>query len=217
MIMKLEWKLRELDRETNRDFIDLIRWGMTYSKDRNKDWFQHLVNEQHLYHTWTLCYLEDKLVAFSAIQTHKFPDGYARLLTRTFYVPDIRTNIVSAPDNLRPSGVMARHQYGKVFGHKRFVSMEHIPNKAGTRRAALQKVMDKTLGFKVLDRMYQTFIGEEEDWRQWQSVATDIPEEEFDLPSISRDEYLSRFVVPRHSVDELEPSTNVVRELTINP
>ena len=95
--------------------------------------------------------------------------------------------------------------------------MEHIPNKAGTRRAALQKVMDKTLGFKVLDRMYQTFIGEEEDWRQWQSIATDIPEEEFDLPSISRDEYLSRFVVPRHSVDELEPSTNVVRELTINP
>ena len=67
------WKLKELDRETNRDFIDLIRWGMTYSKDRNKDWFQHLVNEQHLYHTWTLCYLNDKLVAFSAIQTHKFP------------------------------------------------------------------------------------------------------------------------------------------------
>ena len=77
--------------------------------------------------------------------------------------------------------------------------------------------MDKTLGFKVLNRMYQTFIGEEEDWRQWQSIATDIPAEAFDLPSISRDEYLSRFVVPRHSVDELEPSTNVVRELTINP
>ena len=199
--MKLNWQLKELDRETNRDFVDLIRWGMMHSKDRNHDWFQHLVNEQHLYHKWTLCYLEGNLVAFSAIQTHKFPAGYARLLTRTFYVPDIRTNTVSAPENLRPSGVMARHQYAEMFGHKRFVSMEHVPNKAGTRRAALQKVMDKTIGFKVLDRMYQTFVGEEDDWRQWQSIATDIPEYDFDLPSISRDEYFRRFVVPRHSID----------------
>lgn len=213
--MQPVWKLKELDRETNRDFIDLIRWGMTYSEDRNKDWFQHIVMEQHLYETWTLVYNEDKLVAFSAIQTHKFPDGYSRLLTRTFYIPEIRRTFISNKNVLRPSGIMAQHQYGRMFGHKRFVSMEYVPNGA-KRRAALERVMDKTLGFKLLDRMYQTFKGEEDDWRQWQSIATDIPESEFHIPSISQEEYFSRFVIPSHTVDKLKPSTNVGRKLSVN-
>ncbi|MEK9700126.1 MAG: hypothetical protein VW270_30375, partial [Candidatus Poseidoniales archaeon] len=157
----------------------------------------------HLYYHWTLCYEKDKLVAFSAIQTHKFPSGYARLLTRTFYIPEIRSSIVSAPDNLRPSGLMAKYQLEQTDGldMKRFVSMEHVPNKAGTRRAELQKVMNKTTGFKLLDRMYRTFPGQDNDWRQWQSIATEVPEEEFEMESISREEYSDRFVGPRHSID----------------
>ena len=213
--MQPKWKLKELDRETNRDFIDLIRWGMTYSEDRNKDWFQHIVMEQHLYETWTLVYHEDKLVAFSAVQTHKFPDGYSRLLTRTFYIPEIRRTFISNPNVLRPSGLMAQHQYSKMFGHKRFVSMEYVPNGA-KRRAALERVMNKTLGFKLLSRMYQTFKGEDQDWRLWQFIATDIPESEFHIPSISLETYRSRFIDPSHVAKESETPTQVLRKLTVN-
>lgn len=210
------WQLKDLDRTTRMNFIQLINHQMMFNQsDRNKDWFADLLKEWTDYETWTLVYHEHNLVAFSAIQTHKFPDGYARLLTRTFYVPEIRRTFISNPNVLRPSGVMAKHQYGRMFGHKRFVSMEYVPNGA-KRRAALERVMNKTLGFKLLSRMYQTFKGEDQDWRQWQSIATDIPESEFDLPSISQEEYFSRFVVPSHTVDELKPSTNVGRKLSIN-
>ena len=66
------------------------------SNDRNRDWFNpdlphSIVNRYKQYPLWTFLVEDDEsLIAMSCVQTHFFPEGCARLLTRTYYCPQYR-------------------------------------------------------------------------------------------------------------------------------
>ena len=71
-------------------FIEYLKHHEKNNQDRNKDWFPYLIKNIDLYLYWTIVFKEQRIVAFSAIQEHNFEKGTVRILSRTFFDPEIR-------------------------------------------------------------------------------------------------------------------------------
>ncbi len=152
------------------------------SDDRNRDWFNpdltySIVNKYKEYPLWTFLVEDDnEMIAMSCIQTHYFPEGTARLLTRTYYNPNYRRrHMVYEKESDTPATLMIEPQleWAKQNNYKNlFFSVEFL------RRRATLVLLAKKLNnkykhneWKVLDDLYQTYPNDK-DYKSWQVVCS---------------------------------------------
>lgn len=80
--------------------------------DRNKDWFNKLLQDYNKYDLFTIITNKSDIVSFSLIQTHNFPEYTARIGTRTFIDPKYRNKTSSLEKNKEtPIFQMLKEQY----------------------------------------------------------------------------------------------------------
>ena len=76
-------------------FIDYInRLEKTYN-GKNKDWIKPIQRDWKNYLYWCLSFVDDKIIAFSAIQKHYMPVDTVRVLTRTWIDESFRSVEIS--------------------------------------------------------------------------------------------------------------------------
>jgi len=87
--MNLEIKSIVNNEDIFLSYLDQLTNTYTYKK---LDWIHTLKKEYDRYLHWSLCFNNDKIVAFSCIQKHVFDDDTVRILTRTWFDNSIRCN-----------------------------------------------------------------------------------------------------------------------------
>ena len=152
------------------------------SNDRNRDWFNpdldySVVNRYKKYPYWTFLVEDDEsLIAMSCIQTHFFPQGCARLFTRTYYCPQYRRrHFVYERESETPATRMIGPQLDWAKENKienLFFSVEFLRRRATI--VQLAKKLNNKYGYntwKVLDGLYQTYPNDD-DPKSWQVVCS---------------------------------------------
>ena len=153
------------------------------SNDRNRDWFNpdlpySVVNRYKQYPLWTFLVEDDEsLIAMSCVQTHFFPQGCARLLTRTYYCPQYRRrHFVYEREAETPATRMIGTQLDWAKENKidnLFFSVEFQRRRATIEQLAkkLNNKYNKVSEWKVLDGLYQTYPSDD-DPASWQVVCS---------------------------------------------
>ena len=153
------------------------------SDDRNREWFNpnlawSIPNRYKKYPLWTfLVENGGQMIAMSCIQTHMFPEGCARLLTRTYYNPNYRRkNMNYERDSDTPATLMLDPQL--EWAKQNNVSNLFFSVEFQRRRGSLIELAKKLNNkynkhneWKVLDGLYQTYP-KDEDPASWQVVCS---------------------------------------------
>lgn len=150
------------------------------SNDRNREWFNpdlpwSVVNRYKQYPYWTFLLDEDnKFIAMSCIQTHFFPNNCARLLTRTFYNPEVRRSHFAYEINEKtPAMYMFKDQLAWAYSQRienLFLSVEYLRRKKSIDKF-VSKINDTyNCSWSVLDDLYQTYPKDDDPY-SWQVVA----------------------------------------------
>ena len=83
--------------------------------DRNKDWFNNLIQDHKRYELFTVMSNNNDIVSFSLVQMQGFPKYTARIGTRTFIDPKYRNKTSSLEKNKKTIIFqMLREQYSWV-------------------------------------------------------------------------------------------------------
>lgn len=159
------------------------------SLDKNSDWFKPLLEQYTNYDEWSLLIKDNEIVAFAAIQSHNFPDNHCRLLTRTYYDPDIRNKYMGYPPHVTPAMIIVKHQLSVTKNKIRFISMEwpwkkHLLTSVGNKINKLNGT-----NFKLQEKLYNTVPNCNKP-NSWQNI---ISERDIILESITRSEWQDRF------------------------
>ena len=147
--------------ECESEFLVYLENQTNINKDRNKRWFPQILSDYKKYLYWTVCFFKSRIVAFSAIQSHFFPAGTVRILTRTFFDPTIR---LQPGYNLwveTPVAEMAKKQLNWLRGNKD-ISKALITMESRHRRDYFSKIINKInlraeADFKILDESMKTY------------------------------------------------------------
>lgn len=174
------------------------------SNDRNKDWFNpdikwSVYNTYKQFPLWTFLLDDnDKFIAMSAVQTHKFPQGCARVLTRTYYGPEARRHHMSyeksgKSSDMTPAMYMLKAQLDwadtQNLPHL-FFSVEYLRRKATITKLA-EKIQDKyQQRWYVQNNLFQTYP-QDSDPASWQVICTNTPT--IPMKNISIDEWKQRY------------------------
>lgn len=151
------------------------------SNDRNRDWFNpdlkwSVRNSYWRFPHWTfLLDDQDQFVAMSAVQTHNFPAGCARILTRTYYAPDYRRKHVRYEHSeMTPAMYMFKDQIDWAAENQvenLFFSVEYLRRKS-TIKKLTEKIKTKyNETWTVLDNLYQTYPVDD-DPNSWQVICS---------------------------------------------
>lgn len=159
------------------------------SLDKNSDWFDRLLTNYMEYDDWSLLVEDNKIVAFAAIQSHNFPENHCRLLTRTYYDPDIRHRGIGYPLHETPAMIIVKDQLSKTEGKRRFISMEWPWKKHLLENVANKINKLNGTDFRLRQKLYRTVPSSEEP-NVWQNI---ISEHSIKLESITRSEWRNRF------------------------
>jgi len=76
---------------------------------KNQDWIKPLLKKWKLYTYWCLSFVDNKIIAFSAMQSHNMPELTVRLLTRTWIDQSFRSVEISK-SQYTPTANMLKHQ-----------------------------------------------------------------------------------------------------------
>lgn len=146
--------------------------------DRNKDWFNidvshSLPNRYKQYPHWSFLVDDDEFIAMAGIQSHFFPEGTVRLLTRTFYNPSNRRKSIGYEDTKTPAMYLLEDQmkHLPIGTENTFMSMEYYGRKHTLKRFSNKITKFYGTEWKVLDNLYQTYPNDE-DKRSWQVVSS---------------------------------------------
>lgn len=99
--------------EGNEDkFIEYLDHLIETYDRRSNHWFVPLRKTFDRYLYWTLVFQNNNIIAFSCIQNHFFEEGTVRVMTRSWYDLNLRSDSLSSnKDNYRtPFVFMARNQ-----------------------------------------------------------------------------------------------------------
>lgn len=174
------------------------------SNDRNREWFNpdakwSVYNTYHKFPLWTFLLDDnDEFIAMSAIQTHNFPQGCARVLTRTYYNPNVRRQHVSyeksgKKSDMTPAMYMLKAQTDWAANNgldHLFFSVEFLRRKATISKLA-DKIYDKyQQQWYVQENLFQTYP-QDSDPASWQVICTNTPT--MPMKNISHDEWKKRY------------------------
>jgi len=160
--------------------------------------YKNLTKQLQNYYSFTVVYLEDKIIAFSGLQFKNFPQGYGRVLTRTFLSNQNRkTGLTGRKFPDIGSGFMIPYQthIAKLNNlNNIFFSIEN-PNKRKYMKLFSEKLSIYTKqSWELLDGYYNVVekvngvINNNKSC--WQSIILLNNENAtFDLPKISESDY----------------------------
>jgi hypothetical protein len=166
-------------------FLDKLAYLHETSKDKNKDWYLDLQKRYSQFEVWYLIIHDGDIKSFSAVQQI---NNYYRILSRLWYDESLRNDGLNTPlTEVTPAMIMAELQI-EDFGDDLFCSMEYPQ-----RRKHLEKVAERlnyrfNRNFKLNLHMHQTC--KHDTFSCWQNTISEI---ELDLPSISVEEWRTRF------------------------
>ena len=188
-------KIISLEDITEKEFISQIK---KFSKlnDTNSDWFDSdkkhsIVNTINKYLHWTIMIdSSDKIIAFAAIDLNRFKKyNCIRLMSRTFYHPDIRRKNIRYEYNNAEAPVMIMLQkqikYVADYTETLIMTMENV-----THRGNLEQFFKKcnrllNHNWKLLPGMYQTAEN------SWQNLGV-YGDRLVNIPNMSIDEWKLR-------------------------
>lgn len=146
-------------------FFEVIDDIIFLSGDRLKDNYIDLKTSYKAYAAFHVVVYEDEIVAFSGLQTDKFPAGHCRALTRTYYTEHARTKNLKprempslASKYMLPAQVEVARQMGMT---NIFISFEE---KLGRKRFS-----------KVFEQMLQE-VYPDESWELLPGLYNTVPD-----------------------------------------
>lgn len=148
-------------------FIDYLRYQEKNCTDRNKDWFPYILENYERYLHWSIVFLDNRIVAFSAIQSHNFAEDTVRILSRTFFDQSIRLWGKYDFWVETPVAPMARDQL-KWLADKNQYSRALITMEPNHSRRYFERIIGKinlraSAEFEMLDNRIQTYPNQTED------------------------------------------------------
>lgn len=156
---------------------------------RGSTWFDELDDNLDKWPHWTVITNKDNedIIAFSAVQTHNFPENIVRVFSRYFISPKYRQHAGwggyrrAIRDDVETG---YGHNFSVIFfkDQMNYITENLDPShiifsKELSRRRFLIKYIADNLNkecgtnFKMLDGLYQTYPGAPDDEGQWQVVA----------------------------------------------
>ena len=183
-----------LDDIGKKEFISQIK-KFNKLNDTNSNWFDNskssVINTIDDYLYWTIMTENDKVIAFAAIDHKRFKKyNCIRLMTRTFYHPDIRRIHIRYEYENKKAPVMLMLQEQMKYVSEReealIITMEKL-----THRGNLDQFFKKCNrllkhDWKLLPGMYQTSTN------SWQNLGVH-GNKSIDIPSITTDEWQLRY------------------------
>lgn len=150
-------------RECPAELINYFRMCSSV-EDKRKNWFGYLLRDYDKYSLWTTVFGEnEKIVAFSCVQKHFFPENYARVLTRTYFDNSIRKNsliteryIHDSPAMLMLSEHMQFLKETKLAKYAIITMEQHISEKNFNRLLSMFKT-GLNLNFEIQSEKIQTY------------------------------------------------------------
>ena len=177
-------------------FLTYVEYLSITSTDRNANWHSEILRRYKDFEMWTIVLRDQKIVAFSGLQKHNFPDQYYRCLSRTYFDQSIRFPTTFPRSGPTPNIIMLAKQIEYLstidwkfamismeFARRRKVFANHIINK-----------FNKTLklNFEVMPDMHQTCPSMGVNC--WQNLAIlRNTSEEFLLPKMSIEQWREKF------------------------
>lgn len=157
--------IKTLDQCENQ-FVHYLNEQILKNQDRNSDWFPPLLCDFRKYLFWTICFSDEKIIAFSAIQKHFFPEDTVRILTRTFFDSSIR---LKPGYNLwieTPVTPMAKKQL-EWLKNQSHITTVLITMESRHRKDYFSKIINKinvkiNSTFTLLENRIQTYPGQPE-------------------------------------------------------
>lgn len=188
-------KVISLDDITKKEFIAQIQ---EFSKlnDTNSDWFDcnnksSIINTIDEYLHWTITVdTNEKVIAFAAIDSNRFKKyNCIRLMSRTFYHPDIRRKNIRYEyhNDTAPVMVMLQKQIKYLTDRKEtlIMTMEKAVHRGNLKQ--FFKKCNRLLkhDWRLLPGMYQTTVN------SWQNLGV-YGDRSINIPNMSIDEWKLR-------------------------
>lgn len=176
---------------TNHDlFESKIKELMLTSKDKNRDWWPHLLDSWNfMFGAWYIVFdKEDNLIAFSAVQP--FENNQWRLMSRMWNGVRKQGLVRGLIENeISPAMLMLELQLKEFGNEKCFISMEYLNRRKFIEQLA--KKMNKlfNVNWKLNEGMQKT-CNDLESFSCWQNTISNHP---IELPSISVEQYKQYF------------------------
>ncbi len=186
------------DTKIRESFFDCLAQIQKDKSHRNWKNYVGLEYNYKQYVAFHVLFYKDKLIAFSGIQTKGFAEGVARVLSRTYYVPEVRRKGLQKALSPSYASLFFLHKQVQIcqslnFDHA-LVSTEFL-----RRRVFLSRWVDYVnLGpspqkWILLEGMYLTCANAESK-NCWQNVAClNLSNKKLDMPHISIQEWQKRF------------------------
>jgi hypothetical protein len=171
--MDYNFLTKPLDEHNTEDFLQYMDQQFKDPRCLRSDWFDRslkwcLQNRYKSYIYWSLVYLDDKIVAFSAIQEYPFRKNTVRVCSRMYYDPSIRFeyNKKTYKDIITPVTPMMIDQF-KFLDDKRYeyaIATVEPHRNLNTLNIIANNVNSKTklTNFKVMPDKIQTYHGQPE-------------------------------------------------------
>lgn len=208
---KRAWNMTVLDlkehsnSEWHARFVELIeKIRLKRNPDQLSTNYHHLDQQYCDYDAFHLLISKEKVLGFAAMQTMHFPKPIARVLTRLYYIPEIRHNSLKAhilpsfaSKHILPVQVELARQLGKKAI---FLSFQGLKRRQFTKNLAFNLTKYYKQNWTVPEAMFYTarpqadgqLLLNEDVWQNIAVLKFD-DQYEFPLPSMKIDEWKKRF------------------------
>lgn len=169
--MENSFVVKSLTKTNNLEFLEYMDQQFKDPRCLRNDWFDRsfdwcLQNRYTRYLYWSIVYIDNKIVAFSAIQDYEFKKNTARVCSRMYYDPSIRFsyNKKTYKDIITPVTPMIIDQFNylKDKDYKYAIATIESHRSVDTLNIIANNINYKTglTNFKVMPTKIQTYKGQ---------------------------------------------------------